>query len=218
MKIRSLEKLQNLLDSDLAWRKKELIDLKLLIHTGDNPTFRRAGFALLSAHFEGFIKFAANMYVVYVSSQKLPLSELTNNFLPFYFSGDFKSLLSTNKVSVQTRFINKLMLGYSNEKFNIPYTVDNPTIKTEGNPTSLVLKEILLSVGLDYSAYETKNNYIDSDLLSNRHSIVHGEKAHISIEEWDTTLQNILIIINMINDQIMDAAISKKYLKPLTNI
>jgi len=75
MKIKSIEKLQNVLDSDLVWRKKELIDLKLLIHSSDNPVFRRAGFALISAHFEGFVKFSANMYMIYVSSQNIPINQ-----------------------------------------------------------------------------------------------------------------------------------------------
>ena len=63
MKIKKLEKLQDLLDQDMAWRKKELIDIKLLIHSTQNPTLCRVGIALLSAHFEGFIKQAANYYV-----------------------------------------------------------------------------------------------------------------------------------------------------------
>lgn len=71
MKIKKLEKLQDLLNKDMAWRKKELIDIKLLIHSTQNPTLCRAGIALLSAHFEGFIKQAANYYVVYVASQNI---------------------------------------------------------------------------------------------------------------------------------------------------
>lgn len=63
--------------------EKELIDIKLLIHLTQNPTLCRVGIALLSAHFEGFIKQAANYYVVYVASQKLNYPSYVQTLLRF---------------------------------------------------------------------------------------------------------------------------------------
>ena len=68
MKIKTVEKLQDRLNEDFAWRKKELIDFQMMIHSTKNRTICRMGLALLCAHFEGFLKRAANYYIVFVSS------------------------------------------------------------------------------------------------------------------------------------------------------
>ena len=51
--------------------KKEILSLKLLIDKNDQDRniLLRAGIALLCAHFEGFIKKASNLYVIYRISE-----------------------------------------------------------------------------------------------------------------------------------------------------
>lgn len=161
------------------WRKKELIDFQMMIHSTRNRTICRMGLALLYAHFEGFIKKAANYYIVFVSSQNLKISELKINFAAIFCQGNLSSCSETNKLSVYSNILHTFLDSYENFNFNIRYSEDKPIIKTGGNPSSLVFKEILNSIGLDFSIYETKQKYIDTDLLSNRHGIVHGEKIYI---------------------------------------
>lgn len=77
-KIKTVETLEELLMQDLAWRKKEMFSLKILVEKDEvnEPILLRAGIALLCAHFEGFIKRASNCYIGYVAEQKKPYSEL----------------------------------------------------------------------------------------------------------------------------------------------
>ena len=58
IKIKTVEKLEEILLKDLAWRKKEMVSLKILVEKDqvNEPILLRAGIALLCAHFEGFIK------------------------------------------------------------------------------------------------------------------------------------------------------------------
>ena len=108
MKIKTVEKLQDRLNEDFAWRKKELIDFQMMIHSTKNRTICRMGLALLCAHFEGFLKRAANYYIVFVSSQNLRISELRINFAAIYFQGNFDSCNETDKISV---YSNVLQIG-----------------------------------------------------------------------------------------------------------
>lgn len=213
MKIKKVDKLQDLLDNDFAWRKKELIDFQLMIHSTNNRTICRMGVVLLCAHFEGFIKKAANYYILFVSSQNLKISDLQINFAAIYCQGNLNSCSETNKISVYSSVLQTFLDCYENLKFRIHYSQDKPVIKTGGNPSSSKFKEILNSIGLDFSIYETKQKYIDTDLLSNRHGIVHGEKIFITENEFDNTLKNILEIMDLFKDQILEAAISQRYLK-----
>ena len=213
MKIKKLEKLQDLLDKDMAWRRKELIDIKLLIHSTQNPTLCRAGIALLSAHFEGFVKQAANYYVVYVASQNIKLSQLSTNFVAIHSGKVFNPCATSNKITVYQKAIDDFLENYTTLNFKVGYSPEHPIIQTESNPSSAVVKNILDSIGLDFLPYETKAHYIDTDLLSNRHSIVHGEKVLIEISDFDKTFDIITGIMRQFSGQVLDAAINKRYLK-----
>lgn len=213
MKIKKLEKFQDLLDQDMAWRKKELIDIRLLIHSTQNPTICRAGIALLSAHFEGFIKQAANYYVIYVASQNIKLSELHTNFVAIHSGKVFAPCATSNKITVYQKAIDDFLVNYTSLNFEVRYSSENPVIKTESNPSSSVVRNIFDSIGLDFSPYETKANYIDTDLLRNRHSVVHGENIRIKISDFDNTFDIIMEIMKQFLEQIIEAAINKKYLK-----
>lgn len=213
MKIKKLEKLQDLLDQDMAWRKKELIDIKLLIHSTKNPVLCRVGIALLSAHFEGFIKQAANYYVVHVASQNIKISDLHTNFAAIHSGKLFDQCAASDKITVYQKAIDDFLSNYDNLNFQVRYSREHPVIKTEGNPSSTVVRNIFDSIGLDFSPYETKTNYIDADLLSNRHGVVHGERVYIEISDFDSTFDTITEIMEQFSDQIMAAAINKRYLK-----
>lgn len=213
MKIKQLEKLQDLLDQDIAWRKKELIDIKLLIHSTKNPVLCRVGIALLSAHFEGFIKQAANYYVVHVASQNIKISDLHTNFAAIHSGKLFDQCAASDKITVYKKAIDDFLSNYDNLNFQVCYSREHPIIKTESNPSSTVVKNIFDSIGLDFSPYETKTNYIDADLLSNRHSVVHGERVYIAISDFNSTFETITEIMEQISDQVMTAAINKSYLK-----
>ncbi len=197
----------------MAWRKKELINVRQLIHSTQNPTFSRIGIALLSAHFEGFIRQIANYYVIYIASQNIKLTDLCTNFVAIHSGAIFGKCGESCKVTVVKEAIDHFLGNYKTKSFRISYSPDNPIIKTHGNPSSTVVKNILESIGLDFTPYETKQNYIDRDLLKCRHSVVHGERIDIPIDDFDETFNIIINIMEGIYDQILLAAINKKYLR-----
>lgn len=212
MKIKSVEKLQEVIDADVAWRKKELIEIRMLIHITGNPVLIRSGVALLCAHFEGFIKQASNYYVVFVSYQKKFNKELKTNFIALHLKQKLLECSNSEKTSVHMRFADHF-ITMINSTFFIKYTGDNPIISTHSTPSSKVFEEIVTSLGLDFSSFETKKKYIDTDLLSNRHKIVHGEKFVIDTKDFDETFRNIMWIIEKYKDIVLDAACKKQYLK-----
>lgn len=210
MKIRELEELQTLLDKSMAERKKELLDIKLLINSTKNPILCKVGIALLSAHFEGFIKQAANYYVIHVGSQNKKLCELQTNFSAIHTHKIFSACAcaESKKYTVCKDAIDKFLDHYRTYSFKIRDSV----IDTNSNPSSKVFKNIVESIGLDFTKYETKKQFIDSDLLKNRNAIVHGEFVDISIDDFDTTFVVILEIMQLFYDQVLEAAINKVYL------
>ncbi len=214
IKIKSIEKLEELLIQDLSWRKKEMISLKILVEKDkvNEPILLRAGIALLCAHFEGFIKRASNCYIGYVSEQKKLYSELKENFAALKMAKEFKSCSESEKHSVHK----KLLVVYDNlttRKFQEKYDEKNPYISTHSNPSSTELKEILETIGIESDIFETKATYIDSSLLDKRHQVVHGNRSDIDKNDFLTTFNIIIKLIEDYKDLIIDAAENKKYLR-----
>ena len=105
MKLKTAEQLSDRLSKELAWRKKELSEVKSLVETKSFSDSRhkalvRSGICLLYAHWEGFIKLAANSYLEYVRMQKLCYKELASNFLALAMKEKLKEAKETNKPSL----------------------------------------------------------------------------------------------------------------------
>lgn len=162
IKIKNVEQLEEILMGDLAWRKKEMLSLKLLIEKDkvNEPILLRAGMALLCAHFEGFIKKASNCYIGYVAEQKLKYKELKNSFAAIKMDKEFENCAKSEKNSVHTKLLNKYD-NLAESKFQEKYDLDHPYISTHSNPKIEELKEIMSVLGIESDIFETKANYID---------------------------------------------------------
>lgn len=160
MKIRTEDELQDVIDSEIAWRKKELSAVKANINTARNfakNTALRAGITLLYAHWEGAIKNLAYYYLVYVSSLKIPYNRLKPNFLAITLKNDIRHFDETQKVTLQTEIVNKLLCRY-NQGSNIP--TEN-IISANSNLNSTIFTEIMSAIGLPTDEYEKDYVLID---------------------------------------------------------
>lgn len=218
MKIKTIEELEDKLERDLSWRKKEIVSLKLLIESDEvnRKILLRSGIALLCAHFEGFIKMSSNYYIVYISSKKIKVKDIVNSLIAIKLKSHFNQCLTTSKNSVRGGVLT-FFESIKDESFVINYTENNPIIKTESNPTSAVLEEILKTLGFDSDIFETKKQYIDYSLLSNRHKVVHGEKHDLEYEDFKNTYIIILELLDSYKELIIHAAEKELYLKENQN-
>ena len=72
MKIRNLNELEEKIDVELAWRKKELTSIKIDVDESEKKGQSeqskaiRIGIIMLYAHWEGAIKSVAEFYLAYV--------------------------------------------------------------------------------------------------------------------------------------------------------
>ena len=165
MKIRNLEELEEHLDLTLAWRKKELYILSSSMlqvdETGqsiENISIIRAGYLLLYAHWEGYIRDASNYYLVYLSNKNIKNKFLKHSFNYLYVKNNLKNTLDSKKNFPFIKFMNIVDDSY-NKPFFVKYTNDNRQvpITTDSNLNYEKLTDILTSLSL-------KNNY---ELLGN---------------------------------------------------
>lgn len=209
-KIRTLEELQDKLDRELVWRKREFAAIKSLVETSSMPErvscYIRSGIALIYAHWEGFVKASGEAYLLYIATQRLTYAQLNVNLVAVAARKILSEAGISNKAALYTSVAH--FFSYRlDERCKIPEGV----INTRSNLDSEVLKEITHILGIDYTVYDTKADLIDKKLLANRNSIAHGEYCLVEKKDFDEIHREILELMEIFHDQIADAAINKTY-------
>lgn len=212
MTIRTAEQLSDKLSNDLAWRKKELSEIKSLVETKSFSDQRhkalvRSGVCILYAHWEGFVKLAANSYLEYVSLQKLTYKQLSSNFLALAMKEKLKEAKEKNKPSLYIPVCD-FFLSELDQRCILP----TDAIITS-NLSSKNLKEITAILGIDFSLYSTKSQLIDTKLLKTRNEIAHGNYSVFDREEYIELHKEVIGMLDIFRNQIENAAIEKKFMQ-----
>ena len=209
-KIRTIEQIQELLDDELAWRKKELAVIKSLVTARSSSVeiincHIRSGIALIYAHWEGFVKAAGTAYLTYIASQRLTYSELANNFVAIATKRLLNDARESNKMIIYAKVVELFTSGLT-DRCNLP-----TEIETKSNLSSEVLREIIYILGLDYGEYATKAKLIDETLLKSRNHIAHGKYLVMDLEELIDLHRATINLMDLFSNQISNAASTKAY-------
>jgi MAE_28990/MAE_18760-like HEPN len=183
MKVRSLAELDEILDTELAWRKKELTTLQfsaLSAGSKDFPVFARAGIPMLYAHWEGFARTALFTYGTYIAAQKFAYKDLVQELYFQELRGTFnkemefssKNLIEFMKVMNQSS--TKIFSNFPQER-----------VESSSNFNGEVANRELTKLGLSPSHIETLFPKLDSGLIHVRNRIAHGERIQLSKTDFE---------------------------------
>ena len=213
MKLKTAEQLSDRLSNELAWRKKELSEVKSLIETksfsdSKHKALVRSGICLLYAHWEGFVKLADNSYLEYVRMQRLCYEELASNFLALAMKEKLKEAKETNKPSLYIPVCD-FFLDELNQRCSLP----KEAISTASNLSSEIFQEITRTLGINFSTYSTKSVLIDTKLLKTRNEIAHGEYSIFDRGEYLELHTEVIVMLDLFRTDIENAAINKDYIR-----
>lgn len=221
------EQLENLLDDDLNWRKREVTELLFIAREKNSKVLLKSFILLLYAHWEGYIKKSSKLYLKYVVEKKILLNKLSPNFKAIALKGNISRSLESRdslNLSRELEFIDRYLLLES-KKFKIRVDPDNEfdssIIDTNSNLNPKVLKSIYEILGVQYKEpIEIKENYIDRNLLHVRNTISHGSKYEnrdhgdlvLQIEDINKLKNIIVSIIDNFRDELLEYAYKEYFL------
>lgn len=212
MKIRTREEFFEKISEDISWRKKELSFFKARIDTASQKTIRsevRVGIVMLYSHWEGFIRNAANYYLLYVKQKKLPYSKLSRCLLTLALKTKLVTTVSTNEHKEQQRFIDFFLDDLNTRAYwNLEKAID-----TKSNLNSEVLLNILSVIGIDPRDFQLKSNLIDKQLVKNRNTISHGNYFHMEKDDYSDLHDQIVGMMNNLSNRITNSVVLEKYKK-----
>lgn len=211
MKIRSTDHLLDFLDSEMAWRLKEIHELRssVIAAKGRNVDVHvRAGVAMLYAHWEGFIKGAANAYVAYLAHRADRNRDLQDCFVALGMKAALAQLGVSNKAASAVAAVSFLR----NEQ-DQAVRLSKATISSDSNLNSDVFRNIVDWLGLDCTQYTTRFPLLDETLLASRNGIAHGEFLQIDASRFHTLVEEILEMLRWFKTDIENAVAQKSFLK-----
>lgn len=216
---RTLEHLSDNLDEELGWRRQELSILKKEIPSQINPkqaAFIRAGITMLYAHWEGFIKKAAENYINFVALRRLDLKELKPCFIVRIIRS---KAIEQSKVHQEITRVEFILESLENRAY-IPET----SISTKFNLKFERFEDVLIEVGLDISDVEPFHDSSEkqnigvsiikreiNDLVNDRNKIAHGKNLQISFIDFQQTYKTVMIAMETFKIRLFEAAQTKKY-------
>ncbi|WP_346351958.1 MAE_28990/MAE_18760 family HEPN-like nuclease [Oceanimonas sp. AH20CE76] len=214
MKIRCLQELDDTLDEDLAWRKREFTTLKFLVERLRNHERNiviRGAIPLLYSHWEGHVKLAAEAYLVYLKSKGISYDKLKDNFVHIGIAAECGKDFSIHKYESQKSLHDFIVSGLQKN-----FAVDEKkVVDTESNLKSGVLFKILQRLGLDTSKFELKDNFIDEVMLQHRNKVAHGERCDTEtlFRVYEELQDELIKMISTFHNMIKNAASNQEYLK-----
>jgi len=220
---RTLEMFSDNLDDELGWRRQELLILKNKIPAQkniDQTTLLRANYAMLYAHWEGFIKSIAENYIDYVKLRRLNLQDLKPCFI---------ARIIRSKGSNETRINQDIIkIEFLIDKLTSRAHFTDTTVSTKFNLSFVVFKDILAEIGLNIQDIEpvldyratSKNNQVNvkkieteiDSLVKIRNDVAHGKKLVVMtyddfIGKWDI----IILFMQNVKEKLYQAAAQEKY-------
>ncbi len=210
MKLRSLSELEQAVDRETAWRKRELTTILFEAREARSskaPTTLRAGVALLYAHWEGWIKNIATFYIEYVAQQRLTYDELSTPLFAVALKRKMTELGEATTVGPHIDFA----VFLRSELSSAARLSAQGAVITEANLSSSLLRDIVRRLGLDYRPYELQANLIDQRLLYRRNNIAHGEYLAVDIAEFELLHSEITDLLGRFANEALNHAATCSY-------
>jgi hypothetical protein len=209
-KIKSQAQLQNALDKEFAWRITEIIAIRLLLKSASVENKRamcRAGIPILYAHWEGFVKQAAETYLNYVSNLGVHGGKLNSCFVAVGMRQKVQSVVEASRISSF-----RTAVEYVRECQDVPLRFNyRSAVSTQSNLTSAVLSDIIASLGLEIVPYESKFELIDRSLVKRRNEVAHGEYLDIDVSGFLDLSDNVQALMRSFKNDIENAIALRKY-------
>jgi len=209
----SVRSLTSALEQDIIWRRREIFALTNLLASASNEderlTLMRASITLLYAHWEGFVKLAAQQYLLHVSRKASKFSDLNDNFLWIMSKKETDLFYGTKKsVSDHIEILSQVV-----ERLNsLDGALFVDRIDTGSNLKEKVFDNICAVIGLNVDKSKYDLNMICKGLLERRNRVAHGsviESNEARIGEYRTA---VLSAINEFMYDVLALASDEAYL------
>ncbi len=217
------------LEAELLWRQDELRFFQnrgaTFLTESEKDQYRRAVVLVLYAHFEGFCKFAFELYRTSINAEQIPCADATPAIAAAGWARLFSELRDPNKKCPD--FKNRLPDDSKLHRFardrefvertaefgQLPVTIPEDFVDTESNLKPIVFRKILYKLGLPHDQFDQHEGQIDR-LLNTRNRIAHGgHRGGVKETEYEELRKLVFQMMDAIKNKILECLREKLFLK-----
>jgi len=198
MSTQTVEELSRRLRDDLAWRRKELRVFEGSIKTAGGSrqqALLRGAIAGVYAHWEGFVAYAANLYLDFVRTRQLQICELHTGFVGLIIRKQVRALATSGRDSDYGNLLDWLLAKWGERA----YLPNKEVLSAKSNLNSRVFKDIICCLGLPYrEEYQRAEKPVIDALVEARNALAHGEWQRIEqkdFEEYSMWIDRLMVIL-----------------------
>src|SRR5699024_1704311 len=210
-KIRTVEALDEAIDAAISWRRQELATTLRLVDQATGPAERanlRAGILILYAHWEGWVKNVAQLYVRYVHTKAYSYEQLSTAFLGTALKSKINEIQQSSSALDHREFA-----SFIQSRLPKRAALSLDLVKTDSNLSSTVFYEIVDRLGLPKrEEYLSRQQMIDVELVRQRNTIAHGEFINLSSTDFRELRDGILTLLSIFTDDVRNAASTDRHL------
>ncbi len=162
---------------------------------------------MLYAHWEGFVKGAANAYVAYLAHRGDRNRDLKNCFVALGLRSVLAPLGGLGSADSAIAAV-----AFLREHQDLPARLSKASIGASSNLNSEVFRNIARWLDIDATPYSTRFLTLDETLLATRNAIAHGEHLHIDAKQFHVLTEEILEMLHWFKTDIENAVAQRSFL------
>ncbi len=204
--------LSDQIEQDLRWREAELASLKVLVVESDRGSVReatllRAIWALLYAHYEGFFKFAWDLYLDHLENSRIPRNLCRREIAELSLTKEFNRLRGNLSSSSLWTFCQEELPQLLTNTASFEIKLD-----TRSNLWPQVIRENSAQAGLRCATVESNDAKLKA-LVRRRNEIAHGQKMIVrNLGEYQDYEDIALVAMHELAVEVLQAIETKNYL------
>ncbi len=203
------------LEHDLNWRESELASMKAALLEVAKGSVRykvllRAAWALLYAHYEGFTKFAWDIYLEALQGNGLARKDVSDELAMLSLLPEFNRLKSSMPAGDIWEFCCKGFAGEMQKPLAFPNRLE-----TKSNLWPDLFCSNSKKIGMQCDQVTTNEVKLKS-LVGRRNAIAHGEKLEIKdTAEYFQYEECVVLVIHELAIAIVDSLTKRLYVKTM---
>ena len=166
---------------------------------------------MLYAHWEGWVKALARLYIAYVDQQKLRYDDLNEAFLGIALRTRLEMIGEAKAAATHNDFASFVIGG----GLASPAPLSLSVVRTEGNLSSAVMRDIVTRLGVPYQPYELFAALIDERLVRARNTIAHGDHLEVTVSSYEDLHARVIRMLNAYTIDVLNAAATQAYRRPV---
>lgn len=201
--------LQEILDTELVWRRRELTSLVTAIKGADLATkvvLIRAAVPLLYAHWEGFGRACFQRYLEHISYKNLRYKDLHP---AFYYLGSYGKLQEIGRSPAKTAI--PLLPELIKIRDDVNRNSFRKMIDTKSNLRFEVLEQLCYMSGIDTTPFQHDELFINHELCDSRNEIAHGAAVAPTEEALLKRRDRTFTIMTKLQTELVNAAVNGTY-------